>query len=757
MNFPVENTSSIFKFGAGGINLSTGRPADSIEFRFKLSDADTFAILPTSQSKQVIYSSENEKGGVRVNWSGSNDNTARQGYVEVFYESGSAYATHSVGPAPIYNGEWWTFVYQRTSGSNSDNITQTYQSFLKQKDFDGLDREYSSSYTSTNNADNTKNILRGTDLPMSIGGISASNDHGFMFSGNIQEFRMYTTALNETAINSHTLSPESYASNNPTGSYYDLGFRLRFGTEPLEWNHSTYTIVSSSHPNQNITEWNGTTSLLVATGSNWLNKSSYSYNQEEILPNMPTVLGLQPVQDEIVVTDEEPLLKNSRGEVLLSRDSSVLKKSSQITNPASSKVGIYFSPTNEINKDIINHMGNFKLDDILGDPEELYEDEYQSLRNFRNEYFKKIKEKYNYVDYFNIIKFYDTSVFRAIQGMFDSKTKALTGVVVEPHILERSKIKSLYEQPTFENLEYDAKMSCSKSLLGQYEGINLSGSLKQSPDITSQFQYQASASIKKISIISSQTEYLISSSIIINSEEFVTSVIPGTNTQGSETSGELFDNIELSDTSPIFEEGTSRFYEKLDIDSSDVATPGFSLASPTRTGGAEYYLGYNYIRDILEVVTGSRKTNKYQKLEGFFTSSNYDPVLMNISSSLGIYESSSFAPAEYNPPFEESRIRSKWEGSKITSPDWNRAATNSSEGTVNINGSQDTPDGGPVVEIFKADPNKIIYKPTATDGYFSIQEGLEKRKIQQAKSPINPFALPVDLFRKLLDNRRRNL
>ncbi len=60
--------------------------------------------------------------------------------------------------------------------------------------------------------------------------------------------------------------------------------------------------------------------------------------------------------------------------------------------------------TDEINNDIMNHMGGFKLDDIIGDPGEIYSDEYQSLRNFRNEYFKKIKQKYDYVDYFNIVK-----------------------------------------------------------------------------------------------------------------------------------------------------------------------------------------------------------------------------------------------------------------------------------------------------------------------------------------------------------------
>ena len=758
LNFPGENTSSVFKFGANGINLSTGRPGDSVELRFKLTDADTYASLPTHRRKQILYSSENEVGGIRARWSGSGNETNREGYVDIFYQSGSSYVTQSVGPAPIYNGDWWSLIYQRTSGSNSDNIVQTYETFLKQKDFDGIDREYSSSYVSNNTAYNTKNILRGTDLPMSIGGMSASNDHGNMFSGELQEFRIYSNALDENIFNGHVLSPLAYSSNSPTGSYYDLGFRLRFGTEPLEWDHSIYSIVSSSQPNTDIKYWNGGSDLLVATGSGWqVSSSSYSYNEEDILPVMPVVLGLSPVQDQIVVADETPQIKNSDGTVLLSRESSVVKKSNELTNPAASKVGIYFSPTNEINNDIMNHMGGFKLDDIIGDPGEIYSDEYQSLRNFRNEYFKKIKQKYDYVDYFNIVKYYDTSLFRTLQGMFDSKTKSLTGVVVEPHILERSKVKTLNERPTFENLEYETDLHCSKSITGEYAAINISGSLKQSPDISTQYLQQYTASISNIAEIDSFYNEEYNSEIIIDTSDFVSGDVPNTTIDGSETTGELGDNIELSNTSPIFLEGTSKFFTDLSFTHSDVSKSGFALATPTRSLGAQYYIGQQYLRGVLESVTGSRKTDEYQITKGFFITSNYNVAEMNISASMGNYESSSFEPAEYIPPFEESRIRSKWEGSKITSPDWNRAATNSNEGTVNINGSQDTPDGGPVVEIFKADPNKMVFKPTTDEGNFTLMSEAKRKTLKEQKNTINPFSLPLDLFKKLLDNRRRNL
>lgn len=756
LKFPGASSSSVFKFGSAGIDLESGRPGDAVEFRFKLVDADTYPTLPTELTNQVIYSSEGENGGIRVRWSGSGNDTDREGYVDVFYVSGSSYATHSVGPAPIYNGDWWTFIYQRTSGSNSDNITQTYNSFLKQKDFNGIDRHFSSSYTSTNDADNTKNILRGTDLPMTIGGITSSNSHGYMYAGELQEFRIYTKALKESVFNGHVLSPESYASNNPTGSFYDLGFRLKFGTEPLEWNHSVYTIVSSSHPNQDITTWNGVSSLLVATGSGWANKSSYNYNEEEVVPKMPKVLGLQPVEDEIIIADENPTITNSNGEVVLSRDASVLKKSTELSSPAASKIGIYFSPTNEINKDIMNHMGDFKLDDILGDPEEEYDNEYSTLREFRNEYFKKNKEKYNYVDYFNIIKYYDTSIFRAIQSQFDAKTKALTGVVIEPHILERNKVKTLNQQPSYESLNYDTELSCSKTIEGQYSNMNIATEMSQSPDLAFDYVQMYTGSVENVTEIESEYLKQYTSSIDFRGA-IITSTVPYTTTDGSETVGELGKEIELAQDLPIFEQGTSKFYDELNFTNSDVNKPGFSLATPTRSFGAQYYIGYNYIRDILETVTGSRTTSQYQVLKGFFTSSNYNPTEMNISASMGIYESSSFAPAEYIPPFETARIRSKWEGSKITSPDWNRAATNSTEGTVNKNGKQNTPDGGPVVEIFKADPNKLIYKPTAENGNFSIESEFKRKRLMEEKNPINPFSYPIDLFRKLLDNRRRNL
>ena len=45
----------------------------------------------------------------------------------------------------------------------------------------------------------------------------------------------------------------------------------------------------------------------------------------------------------------------------------------------SNKLGIFLSPTKELNMDIIKSLPDFVIDDYIGDPNDLYKDHYPSL------------------------------------------------------------------------------------------------------------------------------------------------------------------------------------------------------------------------------------------------------------------------------------------------------------------------------------------------------------------------------------------
>jgi hypothetical protein len=114
-----------------------------------------------------------------------------------------------------------------------------------------------------------------------------------------------------------------------------------------------------------------------------------------------------------------------------------------------------FSFQNEINDDIIATFGHGVVSDAIADPRFISEssDRYPELTRIAEDYFKKyqgialtdprytglptvIEKEY---DYNRLIKFYETSLFKAIKNYVPARTSLSTGIIVKQHLLERNK------------------------------------------------------------------------------------------------------------------------------------------------------------------------------------------------------------------------------------------------------------------------------------------------------------------------------
>ena len=106
-------------------------------------------------------------------------------------------------------------------------------------------------------------------------------------------------------------------------------------------------------------------------------------------------------------------------------------------------LGVFFSPTDEINEDILYTLGSFRLDDYIGSPLPSAQSAsvYEDLSTIKDIYFKKVKRRYNYWDYVKLIQYIDHTLFKIIEQWVPSKANLKTGLVVEPHYLERTKFK----------------------------------------------------------------------------------------------------------------------------------------------------------------------------------------------------------------------------------------------------------------------------------------------------------------------------
>ena len=104
-------------------------------------------------------------------------------------------------------------------------------------------------------------------------------------------------------------------------------------------------------------------------------------------------------------------------------------------------LGVFFSPTTEINEDIIYTLGAFRLDDYIGSPLPSVQtsDDYTDLKDIRDIYFKKVERKYNYWDYIKLVQQIDHTLFKLIEQWVPMKANLKTGLLIEPHYLERNK------------------------------------------------------------------------------------------------------------------------------------------------------------------------------------------------------------------------------------------------------------------------------------------------------------------------------
>jgi len=102
---------------------------------------------------------------------------------------------------------------------------------------------------------------------------------------------------------------------------------------------------------------------------------------------------------------------------------------------------VFFSPTTEINEDIVYQLGAFRLDDYIGSPLPSAQtaSNYKDLKQIKDTYFKKVKRRYNYWDYVKLIQYIDHTLFKLVEQFVPAKANLKTGLLIEPHYLERTK------------------------------------------------------------------------------------------------------------------------------------------------------------------------------------------------------------------------------------------------------------------------------------------------------------------------------
>jgi hypothetical protein len=102
-----------------------------------------------------------------------------------------------------------------------------------------------------------------------------------------------------------------------------------------------------------------------------------------------------------------------------------------------------------IDEDIIAHLGCTELDEFIGDPCETEKYSYPDLIQFAAEYWKKYLDANDFNAYIKVFALYDLSFFRQVCQLIPGRVDKITGIVIQPNLLERSKDTILPEISRF--------------------------------------------------------------------------------------------------------------------------------------------------------------------------------------------------------------------------------------------------------------------------------------------------------------------
>jgi hypothetical protein len=437
-NYSLSNTDLIIPFQPSYQQfLDTGFDdifPDTLEFRFKL---DSNNILPT----QSLLESDNDWKIIRViHTTGSNAN------IDFGLSDSNTYLYSPSIELPLYNDGWWNLNLTRETGSlraNNSGSDQTYILTIGNKDDNGVNYLQSCSIFITGSTQSLYNLYGWNTIEQIFPGSQQNIQNPF--SGSIQEFKYWVGSIPLENFKDHTLNPLSISYLNNTGSYNSLIFRLPLGSE---LDNISSSILNSVHPSNISTFYS---SSITSSEANLNNIITYNTNIEQYLINSPNIGALTEINDKIRIIEPNLI----PGDVLTPYISIQKPGNIPLTNDLSI-VEISLSPQDSVNEDIIAQLGQFNIDEYIGDPRLSNSNTYPKLDELRDFYFQKYFKSQNAFDLIKLLSYFDNSLFKMIKDFVPARTNLSTGLIIKPHILERNKISR--HEPILEFSQYNSSI-----------------------------------------------------------------------------------------------------------------------------------------------------------------------------------------------------------------------------------------------------------------------------------------------------------
>lgn len=418
---------------------------------------------------------------------------------------------------PIFDGDLWTIRIE----SNEFNYTNDVDDDKKYKlsigrvsdalygriaHYDTIESEadfYDSSKLYLGNAPgNIKNLF--DTVPIAL-------------DGYVQGYKEYFTTYTEDTFKEHIMNPGSYHTDSVSGSFYSLYRYHPLGLDLNREDHTVFITGSSCQPDRSFIP-----TPITYVGFQGDQDTQYETINETYYSQVPKIGGITLQSEKIRLEDNELLYE-------LNTDMRSSKSEYDSVSTDSNRLAIVFSLTDQINRDIQNHMGFEELDSWIGDPEIEFENQYTTLRNKSNEYFQKYTQRNDINTFIRILSIYDYTFFEQIKQLVPGRADLISGILIEPTILQRSKVQ-LSKKPVVTNPQWQDVIDLNiYKQSGDY--IYLEDTIEIESDVTVGYNY-LTGSIEIESDVEIKNNYFTGSTDLkfdvevqqLNSEDFTTYV-----------------------------------------------------------------------------------------------------------------------------------------------------------------------------------------------------------------------------------------
>jgi len=670
---------------------------------------DRTASINISSSSKIEIPWKSFEGGfpnsveVRVNSDIRQDQQIMYGSdwsVDVIQDTGSmarfqlTVGTESVltDPMPFFNDEYTQIVVNRETGSlgNGDFTLYAKEGFQER-----IRNEVSVTLSAPNSSWES-----GTSI--FIGNTT--------FTGSVDEIRLWNTALNELVIENHTLLPDAINGNHSSASSEDLIFRNDFeypknrglgdyNSDPyiknvaIKQTYASSSIASGfdsilTYPH-NYTPYERTvTAQVPQSGFNYSNKvrfeTQYNLNGSDITKD-----------DSIGLSYRERSTQKSYDQSPIDSD----------------RLGLFFSPIKEINMDILRSVGPLNIDDYIGDPSDDYNYTYTNLDTFREYYFERYNLNFN--EYIQLVRYIDKTLFDQLESLVPARAKVAKGLLIESHILERSKTQ--WKRPSGEENYHETSVDTTETTLlttEQNTFLSIVSASKDTKLSTEQPFYDGRIDTEELSIVSSS---------IANFEgTYVTTDTSNQSGVITRNSGSTMGGFEI-DIDARFTASLTSFYDSTDFTQvggfgpNDLAVAGFGLYGSgsysirTRLDGSG-----NIVKDRVKVFKVKESYQDVERIQisGYPTTTGDDQVVYEVRDVTRYNDFVTILPwdgkdiEEGGNIIEVTPLNGHFSSHYRNVEDLTTGLENSF-----FNGSkqtqQTTLDGGPAWEIFTTNPNTL--------------------------------------------------